>query len=245
MAEPQKKYPHDEWLTPAIPSGRLLRDWPATPPSRLAIPLARAVMTLLCRLNAVGIGNLPAAPPYIVASNHLTYFDLIAMLSVMPPGVNTVVLAARKYKGTWKEPILRLNALIWVTQFSPDHEALRAAIKVLERGDVLGIAPEGTRSKTGGLNQGCEGVAFVATRAHVPIVPVAVWGVENILKRPRPCVTVRVGKSFCLPEGRAKGDQLREYTDRVICAIAALLPEVYHGFYAGNPLIEEMSKRVC
>jgi 1-acyl-sn-glycerol-3-phosphate acyltransferase len=68
--------------------------------------------------------------------------------------------------------------------------------------------------------------------------------VEKILKRPRPRVNLRVGRPFRLPEGRAKGEQLRDYTDRVMCAIAALLPEQYHGVYAGHPLIEEMARIV-
>jgi 1-acyl-sn-glycerol-3-phosphate acyltransferase len=104
--------------------------------------------------------------------------------------------------------------------------------------------PEGTRSKTGGLIEGREGIAFVATRANVPILPAALWGVEKILKRPRPRVNIRVGRPFRLPEGRAKGEQLHDYTDRVMCAIAALLPEQYHGVYAGHPLIEEMARIV-
>jgi hypothetical protein len=68
----------------------------------------------------------------------------------------------------------------------------------------------------------------------------AVWGTEKLLKHPRPAVRVVIGKPYRLPEGRAKGDQLAEYTDRIMCAIAALLPEQYHGVYAGHPLIEEM-----
>jgi 1-acyl-sn-glycerol-3-phosphate acyltransferase len=115
----------------------------------------------------------------------------------------------------------------------------------LKGGGVLGVAPEGTRSKTGQLIQGRSGVAFIATRADVPIVPAALWGTEKIMKRPRPHVYARFGKPFRLPEGRAKGDQLDAYTERIMCAIAALLPESYHGVYAGNPLIEEMRQLVC
>jgi hypothetical protein len=65
-----------------------------------------------------------------------------------------------------------------------------------------------------------------------------------VLKRPRPRVMVRIGKPFRLPEGRAKSRDLDEYTTRIMCAIAALMPEKYHGVYAGNPVIEEMAKIV-
>ncbi|NLX09314.1 MAG: 1-acyl-sn-glycerol-3-phosphate acyltransferase [Chloroflexi bacterium] len=216
-------------------------DWPATEQSRWSIPISRLIMFLLSRYHVEGRENLPD-PPYVFVSNHLSYFDIPATIPVTPPGI--VGLAARKYKGTWMEPFFRLNALIWVTQFSADREALRAGLRVLEAGVVLGVAPEGTRSRTGGLIQGRSGAAFLATRANVPVVPAALYGTEKVLKHPRPKVIARVGKPFRLPEGRAKGEALEEYTERIMCAIAALLPEQYHGVYAGNPLIEEMAQIV-
>ena len=217
-------------------------DWPASRQSRWAVPFSRFLLFLVCRYRVVGKENLPE-PPYLVVSNHMSYFDIPAMNIPVPFG--TVGLAARKYRGTWMQPLFELYSVLWVTQFSADHEALKSGIKVLKGGVPLAIAPEGTRSRTGKLIEGRPGVAFIATRTNVPIVPGAVWGTEKILKRPRPLVTARFGKPFRLPEGRAKGDQLDEYTERIMCAIAALLPEQYHRHYAGNPLIEEMAKIVC
>jgi 1-acyl-sn-glycerol-3-phosphate acyltransferase len=199
-------------------------------------------MFLVSDFHVEGRENVPADPPYIMVANHLTYFDIPAMIPRAPYG--TVGFAARKYKGTWKEPIFRMGAIIWITQFSADRDALRDALHVLKAGVPMAIAPEGTRSKTGGLIQGRDGVAFLATRANVPVVPAALWGTEKILKRPRPRVNVVIGKPFYLPEGRAKGSDLDEYTTRIMCAIAALMPEKYHGIYAGNPMIEEMAKIV-
>ncbi|MBN1678744.1 MAG: 1-acyl-sn-glycerol-3-phosphate acyltransferase [Anaerolineae bacterium] len=218
---------------PGMPS-----DWPASAQSRWAVPLSRALMTLLCRYRVEGRENIPTDQPVIFAANHLSYFDVPAVDMVCPPGV--VGLAARKYKGTPVERLFELYAVLWVTQFSADREALKSALRILNSGVSMAIAPEGTRSRTGGLIEGRSGIAFLATRANVPIVPAAVWGTEKILKHPRPRVKVRFGKPFRLPEGRAKGAQLDEYTERIMCALAALLPEQYHGCYAGNPLIDEM-----
>jgi 1-acyl-sn-glycerol-3-phosphate acyltransferase len=216
-------------------------NWPASAQSRWFIPLSKLVMFLVSNFHVEGRENVPD-PPYIMVANHLTYFDIPAMIPQAPYG--TVGFAARKYKNTWKEPIFELGAIIWISQFSADRDALRDAIHVLKSGVPMAIAPEGTRSKTGGLIQGRDGVAFLATRANVPVVPAGLWGTEKILKRPRPRVNVVIGKPIHLPEGRAKGDELDEYTTRIMCAIAALLPEKYHGIYAGNPLIEEMAKIV-
>lgn len=216
-------------------------DWPATEQSRWARPLMSVAIRLLMRLDVQGMERFPE-PPMLVTANHLSYFDVAAMTPYLPPGV--IGMAAEKYRGTWMEPIFRVNALIWVKQFSADRDALRKALMVLEHGAALAIAPEGTRSKTGGLIEGRDGAAFLATRANVPIVPVAVWGTEKVLKRPWPKVHLRIGRPYRLPEGRAKGPQLSEYTERIMCALAALLPEDYHGVYRGNPLIDEMAEIV-
>ncbi len=202
----------------------------------------KIAMHLLARVEVEGQDHIPA-PPLLVTANHLSYFDVAAMTPYLPPGI--IGLAAEKYRGTWMEPLFRANALIWVRQFSADRDALKKALMVLEHGAALAIAPEGTRSRTGGLIQGREGAAFLATRANVPIVPAVVWGTEKVLKRPRPRVHIRIGRPYRLPEGRAKGPQLAEYTERIMCALAALLPEEYRGVYRDHPLIEEMAEIVC
>ena len=216
-------------------------DWPATEQSRWARPLMSVVIRLLMRIDVRGTENMPA-PPMLITANHLSYFDVAMMTPYLPKGV--IGMAAEKYRGTWMEPFFRLNSLIWVKQFSADRDALRKALMVLEHGASLAIAPEGTRSKTGGLIEGRDGAAFLATRANVPIVPAVVWGTEKVGKRPWPKVYLRMGKPYSLPEGRAKGPQLAEHTERIMCALAALLPEQYHGVYRGNPLIEEMAEIV-
>jgi 1-acyl-sn-glycerol-3-phosphate acyltransferase len=218
-------------------------DWPASVNWRYIRQAERALLFLVSRYHIEGGENIPTQRPYMIVANHMSYWDIPAVHYPFP--ADSIGMAARKYKGTWKEPGFELYSVIWVEQFSADRKALRDSIRVLNEGDtIVAIAPEGTRSKTRGLIQGVGGVAYIATRTNAPILPVGCWGQEKILKRPRPKVTVRIGKPFRLPEGRARGDELEEYTERIMCAIAALLPEEYHGVYAGNPLIGEMRKIV-
>lgn len=224
------------------PSKERPPDWPATEQSAYIKAIERFLLFLTCRYHIEGHENIPAEPPYIVASNHMSIWDIPAMHYPFPD--NTVGMAARKYQQSRFAFIFHMYPLIWVSQFSADRQALRDAITVLKHGVSIAIAPEGTRSRSKGLIKGTGGVAFIANRTNVPIVPGVVWGQEKILRHPRPKVTVRIGKPFRLPEGRAKGDQLEAYSERVMCALAALLPKEYHGEYAGNPLIDEMREIV-
>jgi 1-acyl-sn-glycerol-3-phosphate acyltransferase len=196
---------------------------------------------LVCTYHVIGRENIPD-PPCLIISNHMSYFDVPAMLIPSPKGL--IGLAAQKYRHKLMGKLFSMYGLIWVDQFTADLSALRDALTVLKAGYPLAIAPEGTRSRTGALIQGRAGPAFLATRANVPVVPAAVWGTEKIFKHPRPAVYARFGKPYRLPEGRAKGPELDAYTERMMCSIAALMPEQYHGVYAGNPLIEVMRAQI-
>jgi 1-acyl-sn-glycerol-3-phosphate acyltransferase len=111
---------------------------------------------------------------------------------------------------------------------------------------VFAVAPEGTRSKTGGLARGKSGVVYIAQHAGVPIVPVAHFGTERVtrtwLQLRRPEVTVRVGRLFTLPPlaSTERSTALREQTDLVMCHIAALLPPEYRGVYADHPELRKL-----
>jgi len=110
---------------------------------------------------------------------------------------------------------------------------------VLKQGKVLGIAPEGTRSKTGAMQRGRGGAAYIASSMGVPLLPVGIIGVEKALGKlrrlRRPQVKVVIGRPFTLATlpskagGRSKC--LQEYTTQIMHHIAELLPEEYRGLY--------------
>jgi 1-acyl-sn-glycerol-3-phosphate acyltransferase len=118
----------------------------------------------------------------------------------------------------------------------------------LQAGGVLTMAPEGTRSESGMLQEAHWGAAFLAAKAGVPVVPVGVVGtydklvVERLKRFKRLQVQVRIGKTYTLPPLKP-GDreaQLQQYTDEIMCQIAALLPEELRGFYADHPRLTEI-----
>jgi 1-acyl-sn-glycerol-3-phosphate acyltransferase len=191
---------------------------------------------LLVRVRVTGQENFPPSGPYILATNHLSVFDLPLLMMICPHTVRAFA-ASKHRRNPFYFLVLSAAGSIWVRRGEIDREALRGAFEVLKRGEVLGIAPEGTRARrVYALQPGKTGAAYIATRADVPIVPVGLTGTEkvkeNLPRLRRTDVTVTIGEPFRLPEsGRVRGPKLDEYTDIIMRRIAALLPPEYRGVY--------------
>jgi 1-acyl-sn-glycerol-3-phosphate acyltransferase len=191
----------------------------------------------IARVEIIGKENFPE-PPYILAINHLAMFDTPLMAITCPHTIRA--FAAAKHKtNPFYGPILSGGGAIWVRRGEIDRQALREAFAVLKKGDeVLGVAPEGTRARvTYALQKAKTGIAYLATRADVPIVPVGLAGTEKVKENlphlRRTDMRVVIGEPFRLPEsGRVRGEKLEEYTDLIMHRIAELLPEEYRGVYA-------------
>ncbi len=203
------------------------------------------LLKIVARVDVQGLENLPAGSSVVVI-NHLSSFDTLTGIAVGPIRKATTFAAIEHRSdpiGGW---ILDQLGVIWVRRGEADRDAIKLALEELKGGTVMALAIEGTRSRTGGLQPGKTGPAFLASRTPAPLIPGAIWGTEKIisnLKRLRRSeVHLRIGQPFYLPEGRANTQQLEEYTDQVMLKIAALLPPQYRGMYAarlqdapGNP----------
>jgi len=198
--------------------------------------IIRAILPLLVRLERRGEENFSLDPPYILATNHLSIFDSPVLLVTCPHTVRAFAAAKHRSNPIYA-PLLAMMGSIWVRRGEVDRTALREALEVLDKGEVLGMAPEGTRARDEyALQEGKTGPAYLATRADVPIVPVGIAGTEkikdNLPRLRRTDVRVTVGEPFRLPRsGRVRSQELREYTETIMRRIAALLPEEYRGVY--------------
>jgi 1-acyl-sn-glycerol-3-phosphate acyltransferase len=193
---------------------------------------AEILVRAVARVHIEGAQNLETPAPFILATNHLTSWDPPLILAMTPVHTRLTVLAADKWRKVL--PILWLfNAMggIWVKRGEVDRVALRACIGVLQRGGVMGMSPEGTRSRTGALQKGRSGVAYLAVKANVPVLPVALWGVEQIhhnrLRLRRTDVYLRVGEPYRMDPALSH----EENTDHLMRVIARMLPEQYRGVY--------------
>lgn len=196
------------------------------------------LLTLLksvARVDVQGLENLPDGP-FVAVVNHLSSFDTLSGIAVGPIRQATTFAAVEHRSdpiGGW---ILDQLGVIWVRRGEADREAIKIALEELKGGTVMAMAIEGTRSRTGGLQLGKTGSAFLASRSKAPLVPAAIWGTEKIVSNlkhlRRSEVHLRIGQPFPLPEGRANTEQLEAYTDQVMLKIAAMLPPEYRGVYA-------------
>ncbi|MCS6909248.1 MAG: 1-acyl-sn-glycerol-3-phosphate acyltransferase [Anaerolineales bacterium] len=199
---------------------------------------------LLLRQEVHGLENIPVSGPFLVVVNHLGIAD--PPLIFMNVSRQMVVFAADKWKKVLGiRQLLEAAGVIWVARGEADLGAIKAALAVLRAGRPLGMAPEGTRSRTRALQRGKTGAAYLADRTGVPIVPIGISGserlAENLRRLRRTPVRLVVGKPFHLPpHGRASGDLLEAYTTQIMCRIAALLPPEYRGVYADHPQLREL-----
>lgn len=200
--------------------------------------IVRFVFKLFTDWEIVGLENVPPDGPFISVSNHTHWLDPPLLLGSMPRHIWPLV--ADKWR---RRPVIgQLMAsagAIFVLRGEVDRRALRRAMAVLEQGRVLGIAPEGTRSKTGAMQRGRGGAAYIACLMGVPLLPVGIIGVEKALmelrRLRRPRVKVVIGRPFTLPplpnKASSRSEHLGGYTTQVMRRIAELLPEEYRGLY--------------
>lgn len=210
--------------------------------------LIRRIFNLIARVEVSGYEHLPKGESFVIATNHLGIVDVpIAFYALDRWDMFVVIGEKWRDVGLFRWVGKHFN-FIFIDRFNPDIKALRTIISLMEDKNILVIAPEGTRSRTGALIEARPGVSYLATKLKRPIVPVAITGTEdknllgNLKRLRRSSVTVTAGPAFTLPPlPRQNRDEiLKQYTDEIMCHIAALLPEKYRGVYADHPRLKEL-----
>ncbi|MER7660373.1 MULTISPECIES: lysophospholipid acyltransferase family protein [unclassified Streptomyces] len=206
------------------------------------------LLRLLFRPRIEGLEHIPEDGAAIVAGNHLSFSDHFLMPAIIKRRIT--FLAKAEYftgpglKGRLTAAFFRSAGQIPVDRSGKEagQAAIREGLGVLSKGELLGIYPEGTRSHDGKLYKGKVGVAVMALRAGVPVVPCAMVGTFEIQppgqKLPKiKQVTVRFGEpmEFSRYEGMENEKAaIRAITDEIMYAILELSGQEYVDRYAAD-----------
>lgn len=201
-----------------------------------------------CRPTVTGLENVPTEGGFIIASNHLSFFDSVIIQALMPRMVH--FFAKAEYftqpgpKGWVVREFFESVGSIPVQrgEQAASVAALDRLVELIEDGQGVGIYPEGTRSRDGRLYRGRTGVGWLALATGVPVVPVGLMGTEQLQPpgakgfRPKH-FTVHVGKplQFDHPGRRHPLPIRREVTAEVMDAIAALSGQERVDEYNSSP----------
>jgi 1-acyl-sn-glycerol-3-phosphate acyltransferase len=202
-------------------------------------PFFRSLFHILSSVKIYGKNNVPKGGPYLICMNHVSLYDppfMIAFWPICPEAVGAVELWDRRGIAT----LARVYGGIPVHRGQYDRALLETMTGVLAAGRPLLIAPEGQRSHAPGLQRGHPGVAYIAEKMNVRIIPVGIVGatddfLSNSLKAHRPTIAMHIGLPFKLPTDFAAGKPRKvirqENADLIMLHIAKLLPENYRGYY--------------
>jgi 1-acyl-sn-glycerol-3-phosphate acyltransferase len=208
--------------------------------------IGRIILILADVEKREGLEFIPQTGKCILTMNHLGAFD-VPLVGVQLKRDDATFLATDKYKKNFfTRSIIEWLGGIWVNREDADRQALRAAKKALDKGYMLGIAPEGTRSPTHSLLKGKPGAAYLAAFTDAPILPVGITGPETAFSRlgrlKRARLGIAFGPVYKLPplDRNDKEGSLQRNTDEIMCRIAALLPPEYRGVYQDHPRLLEL-----
>jgi 1-acyl-sn-glycerol-3-phosphate acyltransferase len=200
----------------------------------------------ITKTRFIGLENVPEDGRLIVVTNHMSRID-IPVLFVNPVRPEITALVADKYVNfpglNW---IIKTAGAVYLDRDRADFSAFREAQTMIKNGIAMGIAPEGTRSRTGQLLEGKPGTILLALRTGAKIVPVGLSGTDTAFRRlftfRKPKITVRFGPPFEINDLPRENREaaMKEITDDILCRIAVLLPPRYWGFYRDHPRLKEL-----
>ncbi len=189
-----------------------------------------------------GYEQLPEQGPAILCPNHVSFLDSAFLMLTVPRNISFVGKA--EYMDSWKTRfIFPAMGMIPIDRSGGDKSAgaLSAAERVLRRGELFGIFPEGTRSRDGVLHKGHTGAARLALKVGCPIFPVGVLGTREIqppdakLPKVRKTCTIKIGAPLRTARYRNRADDhlvLRQITDELMFEIRELTGQEYRNSYA-------------
>lgn len=211
----------------------------------------RKLIDIVAQVEVRGRENLPDKGAFVIATNHLGFLDATLLFYAVDRWDVFMPVAEKWERRAFLRWLGKYLNFVFIDRFNPDLRAMRRIIGLMESGHILVIAPEGTRSRVGSMNEGKPGVSYLAAKLGRPILPVGLAGTEdkivfdNLRHLRRSRIVVTAGNVFSLPPlpARDRDAALKRDTDEIMCRIAALIPEKNRGVYANHPRLKELLAR--
>lgn len=188
---------------------------------KIARMILMPIFYIIFPWRVTGRENVPAEGPLVVCANHITWQDPIILALIIKRPIHFMA----------KEELFRIGILRWllpkvhafpVKRGTADRTAIRHSLEVLKQGEVLGIFPEGTRSRTGEMQKLLPGVAMLAIKGQAPVIPIAIRGPYRVF---RP-LHVTIGQPLDLQEyaaDRLTGEVLDQAAGKIEKTLYKLL----------------------
>ena len=203
-------------------------------------PVARRLWSI----EISGLDRLPESGPAILCPNHVSFLDSAFLMLAVQRNISFVGKA--EYMDSWKTKILfPMMGMIPIDRSGGEKSraALDAAERVLARGELFGMFPEGTRSRDGSLYKGRTGAARLATKIGCPIFPVGIVGTNDI--QPPDAKVPKLFRSCSITIGRPVRPERytssndphmawRSMIDEVMFEVQSMTGQVYKNVYAGR-----------
>lgn len=194
--------------------------------------VVKQAFKLIAITHAHGVENLPAQGPVILAANHLTNYDVFPLQFILPRPI-FYMGKAELFRNPVLDWLLRRLGGFPVYREQHDEWAKQHARRILQHGLVLGMFPEGTRSRGKGLRPAKTGIARLAQEINSPIVPVAIHGPQYMFRQFPRRTTVEI--TLAAPIYPQPGETHIGITEQVMFTIAAMLPPEARGAYSYRP----------
>ncbi|MDX9823365.1 MAG: lysophospholipid acyltransferase family protein [Sphaerochaeta sp.] len=217
---------------------------------RVINSLLRTFFRLFFRIDRSELAKVPQTGPLLMMVNHTSNLEgpmLYAFLHPRP-------LHALAKQELWDHKFMAYLMNMWksipVDRQNMGRSTMDACFKVLDDQHILAIAPEGTRSKDGKLQEGKGGVAFIAHKKDIPMIPVAVMGFtsfsRNIKRLRRTVITIKVGEVFEIVQkgGRIDANARQALADEIMMRLAVLMPNEMRGHYKDKDIVFNLTRTV-
>jgi 1-acyl-sn-glycerol-3-phosphate acyltransferase len=198
----------------------------------------RLGLGVVYRVERAELTKVPRQGPLIAVVNHTGQVEAPLFYSHLYPRHLSALAKVENWDSAFLARIFTIWEIVPVRRGEADLDAMKKSLDALQRGYIFGVAPEGTRSRTGVLGRAQSGVALLALHSQAPILPMAHWGGEkvgiNFRHLRRTDFHIRVGRMLHLD---ARGERVtrevrQKMADEIMYQVARLLPAEYRGVYA-------------